>query len=237
MRYWLNSLLLALSLVSFLSHSKAKPSTDADGAASLELAKLHGWVMFNKLEVQQYYSTEELRAFVAGIEMAANNEIPAKAKALYPKLEGFIHEKMRVMADRNRLANKLLYEKNQKIANDFVIQLKKGDDSLRESQSGLLYRILSQGAGKAAKVEDNVEVKISVRLISGEQVNKYDGSKVISMPVGSQRIGVTESLTLLNEGGEGIFYLPANLVQGSSWNGDVPPGSMVIYKIELIKVL
>lgn len=105
--------------------------------------------------------------------------------------------------------------------------------------SGLQYKVLRQGNGPVAKVNDEVVVKYEGRLIDGtvfdssykrsEQTNKFKPAQVIK--------GWTEALTMMPQGSMWELYIPQELAYGERQAGQIPPYSTLIFKVELDEVV
>ena len=49
--------------------------------------------------------------------------------------------------------------------------------------------------------------------------------------------GWTEGLQLMDIGSKYIFYIPSNLAYGDQVVGSIPPGSTLIFEVELLDIL
>jgi FKBP-type peptidyl-prolyl cis-trans isomerase len=105
---------------------------------------------------------------------------------------------------------------------------------------GLEYRVLQSGlaTSRSPGVNDKVLVNYEARLPSGELV---DSSYARGQPNTFQVNGVvkawTEALQLMKPGDVWMLYAPASLAYGDAGAGPIPPGSALVFKVELIRVL
>ena len=109
------------------------------------------------------------------------------------------------------------------------------------TESGLKYRVLSEGAegGASPDATSQVEVHYHGTLTDG---TVFDSSKqrgeTITFGLSQVIAGWTEGLQLMNEGDVYEFYIPANLAYGDySPSPLIPAGSDLIFEVELIKVV
>lgn len=115
-----------------------------------------------------------------------------------------------------------------------------GQENVRTTASGLAYRIIKRGSGDRPKFDSKVRVKYEGRLIDG---TVFDSSYArentsIEFPLNGVIRGWGEGLQLIQEGGEIELVIPANLAYGSRGvPGSIPPGSTLIFKVELERVL
>ncbi len=122
--------------------------------------------------------------------------------------------------------------------NQLFLERNKTADGVKTTTSGLQYKILSTGAGKAPIATDKVTVHYTGTLIDGTM---FDSSVQRGQPATFALNGVirgwTEGLQLMHEGDKWIFYIPQELGYGERGNGrQIPPFSTLVFELELIKV-
>lgn len=114
----------------------------------------------------------------------------------------------------------------------------KTKEGVMSTPSGLQYKVLTKGTGKKATAESNVTVHYTGKLLDG---TVFDSSVERGEPATfgvSQVIeGWTESLQLMREGDKWMLFIPSDLAYGERGAGNViPPFSVLIFEVELIKV-
>ena len=108
---------------------------------------------------------------------------------------------------------------------------------VKETASGLQYEIVRKGSGKSPSAEDKVEVHYRGTLIDGKEFDSsYSRNQSISFPLNGVIKGWTEGLQLMKEGAKYKFYIPSELAYGSAGTPGIPPDSVLIFEVELIKV-
>ena len=111
-------------------------------------------------------------------------------------------------------------------------------EGVKTLPSGLQYKVLREGTGKVADVNDEVVVKYEGRLIDGTifdssyernpQTSKFRPNQVIK--------GWTEALSMMPEGSKWELYIPENLAYGERQAGKIPAFSTLIFTVdEVIK--
>ncbi len=103
--------------------------------------------------------------------------------------------------------------------------------------NGLQYRVLRFGKGKKPSLSDRVVVSYSGQLVDGTVFVSTGTSKPVSFIVKNSLSGWQAALTRMSEGSEWIIYLPPNLAFGNRRVKNIPPNSVLIYKIKLIKII
>lgn len=121
--------------------------------------------------------------------------------------------------------------------NEQEIQAYIADNNLvaESSSSGLYYIIDNPGTGITPTGTDRVKVAYTGYLTDGTIFDENTEGAIFSY-VNNLIIGFAEGLTYFNEGGSGKLIIPAHLAYGSSSNGIIPAGSVIIFDIELIYV-
>lgn len=110
--------------------------------------------------------------------------------------------------------------------------------SIYTTKSGLQYKIVKKGNGKKPKATDKVRVHYTGTLIDGTKFDSsVDRGEPAEFPLNAVIPGWTEGLQLMDEGSKYILYIPYNLGYGEQPAGSIPPGSTLIFEVELLKIL
>lgn len=110
--------------------------------------------------------------------------------------------------------------------------------SIYTTKSGLQYKIVKKGNGKKPKATDRVRVHYTGTLIDGTKFDSsVDRGEPAEFPLNAVIPGWTEGLQLMDEGSKYILYIPYNLGYGEQPVGSIPPGSTLIFEVELIEIL
>lgn len=109
--------------------------------------------------------------------------------------------------------------------------------SVYTTPSGLKYRKLRDGNGKKPKVSDRVKVHYTGTLIDGTKFDSsVDRGNPITFQLNQVIPGWTEGLQLMDEGSKYILYIPYNLAYGEQPAGAIPPGSTLVFEVELLEI-
>jgi FKBP-type peptidyl-prolyl cis-trans isomerase FklB len=110
-------------------------------------------------------------------------------------------------------------------------------EGVKTTASGLQYKVVTTGKGKAPIAADKVTVHYTGKLIDGTVFDSSVGKEPITFEVGGVIAGWTEALQLMHEGDKWMIYLPYEIAYGERGAGDqIPPYSTLIFEVELIKV-
>jgi len=136
-----------------------------------------------------------------------------------------MQEKRRQEAEKNREAGAAFLEENKK---------KPGVVTL---PSGLQYRIIREGAGQSPKPTDTVLVHYRGTLIDGTEFDSsYKRGEPARFNVSGVIKGWTEALQLMKPGAKWELFIPPDLAYGDVGRPNIPPGSTLIFEVELISV-
>lgn len=127
------------------------------------------------------------------------------------------------------------------------IALAKGEKFLEDNakkegvvvtESGLQYKVITEGAGKSPAATDTVLVHYEGTLIDGRVFDSsYKRGQPIEFPLNRVIAGWTEGVQLMKEGAKYRLYLPSRLAYGRSGAAPViGPNEALIFDVELIKV-
>ena len=110
-------------------------------------------------------------------------------------------------------------------------------EGVKQTDSGLQYKVLKEGTGKSPKATDVVEVNYEGKLIDGTVFDSsYESGEPIEFPLNQVIAGWTEGLQLMKEGGKYEFYIPSDIAYGEAGNAGIEPNSTLIFTVELLKV-
>lgn len=121
---------------------------------------------------------------------------------------------------------------------DSFLVANKAKEGVVETESGLQYEVLTNGDGPIPTVNDRVRVHYHGTLIDG---TVFDSSVERGEPAEfalTQVIpGWTEALQLMPVGSKYRLTIPANLAYGDRAAGSIPPGSVLIFDVELLEIV
>ncbi|MBX3022171.1 MAG: FKBP-type peptidyl-prolyl cis-trans isomerase [Bdellovibrionales bacterium] len=125
---------------------------------------------------------------------------------------------------------------NEKLSSEFLTK-NKDKQGVKATSTGLQYEVLKEGKGKKPGLKDKVTVHYTGTLING---NKFDSShdrgQPAEFPLNGIIKGWQEALQLMPEGSVYRLYIPPNLAYGQQAQPGIPPNSVLVFDVELIKV-
>ena len=133
---------------------------------------------------------------------------------------------------------KLEGDTNLKIADEFLEKNKKSNSEVKETPTGLQYRILKEGTGTSPSSTDKVRVHYVGKLLDG---TVFDSSVERGEPseFGLNQVirGWTEGLQLMKQGAKYEFFIHPKIAYGSRPRPKIPGNSLLIFEVELLDIL
>ena len=127
---------------------------------------------------------------------------------------------------------------NLKVADEFLDKNLDENSDVKETPTGLQYKVLLEGAGESPGKTDKVKVHYVGRLIDGSE---FDSSIKRGEPssFGLNQVikGWTEGLQLMKVGSKFEFYIHPNLGYGARPKSNIPPNSLLIFEVELLEII
>lgn len=172
-------------------------------------------------------SDEEVTAVSMGLRDAAMDKKPQVKTAEYRiQIQKLFQERVKKNADKQKNKGKDFLEKFSK------------EKGVVKTESGLTYKILSEGKGNFPKATDEVKVHYHGTLIDG---TVFDSSKErgepVTFPLNRVIKGWTEGVQKIKEGGKIKLVIPPELAYGDQ---GAPPkiagGSTLVFEVELLSI-
>jgi FKBP-type peptidyl-prolyl cis-trans isomerase len=218
--------------------AKASPEQAAAGAPAAasaytdaQLLEEFGWYIGKRTGLSELgLSPKESEQMTKGILAALNGlESPYEIQKIGPEMSDFIQKKQTAILET-------LKNKNLGQAAAFFAKLKE-DKNVVELPSGLRYAIVTPGLGAVPKPTDTVKVNYTGTLIDGTVFDSSERQgKPIEFALDKVIPGWTEGLQKIGKGGKIKLFVPPQLGYGDDGRPGIPPGSVLVFDIELLDV-
>lgn len=185
-------------------------------------------------DFKKQYGAVDDRAMLRGLRDALLGAdpmmTPQEMRATLVELKK--HLVARKQQERQQLAAKNLMEGRAFLAENA------NKDGVISLPSGLQYKVIKEGSGKAPGPKDYVTVNYRGTLIDGTEFdNSYARKAPATFRVDSVIRGWTEALQLMKEGAKWELYIPSELAYGDRGAGTkIPPNSPLIFEVEVVSV-
>jgi len=141
-----------------------------------------------------------------------------------------------VWAIRRATGVKKVAEENKARAAEFWTENAKKED-VQQTRTGLQYLVLEEGSGASPSATDVVKVHYHGTLLDGSVFDSsVERGQPISFGLNQVITGWTEGLQLMKVGGKTRLFIPSELAYGDRAAGSIPPGSLLIFDVELIDI-
>lgn len=135
------------------------------------------------------------------------------------------------MQKRAEARNEILKNKNEEEGKKFVEEKKK--EGFKETESGLLYKVIKEGdVSKKPTEKDVAKVIYTGKLISGKEFDSSKG-EARDMSVSGVVPGFKEALLMMGKGTKMQIVLPAKLAYGEGGSRGIEPNSTLIFDVEV----
>ncbi|MFC6633745.1 FKBP-type peptidyl-prolyl cis-trans isomerase [Microbulbifer taiwanensis] len=148
-------------------------------------------------------------------------KMQAKQQEMLAKQE----EEFKASAEKNLQEGKAFLEENAK------------KEGVMTTDSGLQYKVITEGNGDSPSAESTVEVDYKGTLIDGTEFDSsYARGEPVQFPVNGVIKGWTEALQLMKEGAKWELYIPSDLAYGPGGAGGmIGPNATLVFEVELHK--
>ena len=176
------------------------------------------------------FTQDELDSIAKGvIGGIKGKESPYQLQKVGPAMDEFMQRKETTLVQGMKA-------KNLSDAAAFFTKLS-ADKNVVELPDGLRYEILKPGEGNPPKPTDKVRVNYTGTLLNG---TVFDSSTSRGKPAEFELDkvipGWTEGLQKTSKGGKIKLYVPPQLAYGDGGRPGIPPGSALIFEVELVEI-
>ena len=103
--------------------------------------------------------------------------------------------------------------------------------------SGLEYKVLSPGSGASPGPTDEVTVNYRGTLLDGKEFDSsYKRHEPAKFPLNHVIPGWSEGVALMKPGAKYQFWVPPQLAYDTQSPPGIPPGSLLVFEVELLSV-
>lgn len=204
----------------------AKPSFTEN-----QLVEELGWFYGKKMGLSELgFSKAELSALIKGMSLAADGkESPYELEKIGPEVDAFMQKKQTAYMDK-------LKQKSMADNLAFFTKLKE-NKNVQELPDGLRYEIIKPGTGAYPKPTDTVKVNYVGTLVDGTVFDSsVERNEPATFALNEVIPGWTEGIQKINKGGKIKLYVPPQLAYGDQARPGIPPGSTLIFDVELLDI-
>lgn len=126
---------------------------------------------------------------------------------------------------------------NKEIGEKFLSENLKVE-GVKETSTGLQYKIINEGEGHTPNATDKVTVHYTGRLIDGTVFDSsIERGEPATFGVSQVIPGWVEALQMMKEGAKWELFIPSNLAYGPNGAGPmIGPDTTLLFEVELIKI-
>jgi len=218
----------------------AMPTTSSLPPDTVKSAlEVYGWIVGMQTNLLWGFSEEESADIVRGLLRARDPDAapPPSFEGLLPIAQSIVRERRALLdqAEEAKAAEQAAGLSGENTA--FFAQLATQEGIMR-SDTGLYYQILDEGVGRVPTEDDTVRLHYHGTLITGDVFDSSrDRGEPTEFPVRGVIPGFSEGVRKVREGGKIKFFVPPELGYGNRQAGRIPPGSILIFEVELLEVI
>ena len=169
--------------------------------------------------------------FMAGLMDGMETEMvkldQGQRRAVMASLQKSIREKSQKEGEANLI-----------LAEEFLANNRKQNVDIKETPTGLQYRVLKEGDGASPSKTDRVKVHYVGKLMDGSE---FDSSIERGEPTefGLNQVikGWTEGLQLMKVGAKYEFFIHPKIAYGQRARPKIPANSVLIFEVELLDIV
>jgi FKBP-type peptidyl-prolyl cis-trans isomerase FkpA len=175
------------------------------------------------------FTKEEIELMGRGMAIAVSGQpSPHDFEKIGPTIQALIAKRKEEAF--TRLRNQGLAETAQFMTE---VRAKAGVVSM---ENGMAYEVVSPGSGPKPRPEQWVKVNYVGKLVSGAIFDRSEEGKPVEFQLSGVIDGWREGMQNVNQGSKVVLYIPPHLAYGDNGTPEIPPGSTLIFEVELVEV-
>lgn len=196
-----------------------------------DASRNHGRIEFNMDSESTAAGIEDQ---LAGKESRISEE---ELQAVMQEFQAYVMEKQKEIQAKEAEANKLVADANAKEGEAFLAE-NGAKEGVTTTDSGLQYKVITEGTGDKPGAADRVTVHYRGTLIDGTEFDSSFGrGEPATFGVNQVIKGWTEALQLMPEGSKWELYIPADLAYGPGGAPpEIGPNSTLLFEVELLSI-
>lgn len=209
----------------------APTAPTAPSFTDAQMIEEFGWFVGKRVGLGELEFTKaEMDAFSKGLNAAAaDKDAPFELEKIGPLMDQYMQKKQAAYLEKAK-------KKNADEAAKFFASLKENKNVVT-LPSGLSYEIVKPGTGPFPKPTETVKVHYTGKLLSGTVFDSsVERNEPAEFPLDQVIPGWTEGIQKINKGGKIKLYIPANLAYGDDGRQGIPPGSTLVFDVELLDI-
>lgn len=133
--------------------------------------------------------------------------------------------------------DKKISEENLAAGEKFLTEKEK-EEGVQKTESGLLYKVITEGKGEKPKTNSMIKVHYKGTKIDGSEFDSsYSRNEPAELPLNRMIPAWIEGIPMMSVGSKYVFYVPANLAYGEIGHGIIKPNEALVFEVELLDIL
>jgi len=168
-------------------------------------------------------------------DVLAGHEAKLTDMEVQQTLRNYQMESQRKLAEKNKKEGEAFLAQNKTKPGVKTLEVPVGHTGTNMAE--LQYKVITEGTGAIPKSNDTVTVNYRGTLLDGKE---FDSSAKHGKPgkfmVNRVIPGWTAALEHMKVGSKWEVYIPSSLAYGDRGNPNIPPGSTLIFEVELLTI-
>lgn len=225
-------MLFAFSTITIAQDDAKTTGEAAKWSESQKLSYILGTQIGNFAKQSEFEVNLDL--FAKGLDDTAKGNKPALSQ---DEINTFMAALQKKAQEKKQAAMKVAGAQNAEIGEAFL-EANKKKDGVKVTDSGLQYKVITEGDGAKPKATDKVKVHYSGKTIAGKEFDSsYKRDKPAEFVLNQVIKGWTEGVQLMTVGSKYELYIPAGLAYGPNGPPSIGPDQTLIFSVELLDIM